>query len=401
MPSTLESPRRWQAEALHLWLQRRRGVVSVVTGGGKTMFALQCFQAARAEVPDLRLAVIVPTLALLDQWVVALQLDLGLPEADTATYSGEGKADTPRLGNVLVINTARELLASVVQSGRWMLVVDECHRAGSAENARALEGEFVAVLGLSATPERQFDDGFARFIEPRLGPVIFEYDYASARIDGVIAPFEVHNIRFPLTEAEQERYDAVTRRIRRYARYAGEDRGSKESSPMVEALLRQRARVSIAAQWRIPTAIAALRGLTGKAIVFHERIAAAEEIAAVLNKGDRRPTTYHSKIYGPTRRERLRLFRLGVYDTLVTCRSLDEGLNVPDASIAVIVASTSSRRQRIQRLGRVLRVADAAKRAIVVTLYATPVEERHLRLEEARLVDVAAVRWYEAAGING
>ena len=341
-----------------------------------------------------------PTLALLDQWAVTVQLDLGIAESEIATYSGEGKAEAPRVANIFVVNSARGLLESLSASGRWMLVVDECHRLGSPENARALRGTFVATLGVSATPERQFDDGFSGYVRPKLGPVIYEYGYADARRDGVIAPFEVHNIKFSLTASEQRKYDALTRRIARHTRGKTAKAEPNQNSGVLEALLRQRARVSIGARWRIPTAIAALRNRKGKAIVFHERIEAAEEIAGILDKGDRRPTTYHSKIYGPTRRERLRLFRVGAYDTLVTCRALDEGLNVPDASLALLVASTSSRRQRIQRLGRVLRVG-ANKRAVVLTLYATPSEEKQLVEEEGRLADVAQVRWYNAKPAHG
>jgi len=373
----------------------------VVTGGGKTFFALQCFRALRENFADLRLVVVVPTIALLDQWCVAAQLDLGLVEGDVAAYSGEGQAQRPGIANIFVVNTARSELSSVVSSGRWMLVVDECHRVGSRENARALDGTYFAALGVSATPERQFDDGFNLYIKPRLGRVIYEYDYSAAKRDGVIAPFEVHNIRFALTTEEKKKYDTLSARIAKHIR-SHESRGEEvRTSPLLQALLRYRARVSLSARWRIPTALAALRSRKGKAIVFHERIEAAEEIAAILDKGDRRVTTYHSKIYGPSRRERLRLFRLGVFDTLVTCRSLDEGLNVPDASLAVIVASTRSRRQRIQRLGRVLRVTDEHKRAVVVTLYATPPEERQLQLEEEQLTDVADVRWYNAKAIGG
>lgn len=393
----LPTPRHWQAEALKRWLSRRRGVVSVVTGGGKTLFALQCFAAFRADISSARLAVIVPTIALLDQWTVALQVDLGVSPADIGTYSGEGRPGHPGVVNVLVMNTARGLMPSITADGPWMLVVDECHRSGSPENAKVLEGNFAAVLGLSATPQRQFDDGFERFVEPRLGGVIYEYDHAAARRDGVIAAFEVHNIHFQLTNVEEKEYAKLSQRLAIRLQAVG---GAMDD-PIVASLIRLRTSVSLHARWRVPTAIAALRRMSGKAIVFHERIAAAEAINESLSKSDRRPTIYHSRVYGPTRRERLRLFRAGVYDTLVTCRALDEGLNVPDASLAMIVASTTSRRQRIQRLGRVLRATGPDKQAVVASLYATPSEEKQLREEQARLQDVAVVRWFEAGAKDG
>ena len=388
--------RAWQSEAFARWEQAHRGVVSVVTGGGKTLFALHCFRTLSEREPALRLAVIVPTQALLDQWAVVLNCDLGLHVDDIGTFSGEGQPRTPRRANVLVINTAREAMAQLTRDGPWMLVVDECHRAGSPMNSRALSGEYYAVLGLSATPQRQYDDGFATYIEPALGPVIYEYDYASARRDGVIVPFDIINVEFPMMAAEKKAYDRLTAALRRLAR--GPDGAIADAEgTRAEHILRKRARISIGARLRVPTAIAAMRDMRGKAIVFHERIAAAEEIALILNKTDRRPVVYHSQVPGPTRRDRLRTFRVGAADTLVTCRSLDEGLNVPDATLAVVVAATSSRRQRIQRLGRVLRTTTPEKRATVMTLFGTDAERKQLELEESRLADVASVRWLTAA----
>ena len=71
------TPRRWQEEALTAWLSHGRGVLSVVTGAGKSAFALLAYAAAARHVRDLRLVVVVPTLALLDQLVVILETDTG------------------------------------------------------------------------------------------------------------------------------------------------------------------------------------------------------------------------------------------------------------------------------------------------------------------------------------
>jgi superfamily II DNA or RNA helicase len=393
------SLRQWQEEAFEKWWESKRGIVSVVTGGGKTIFAIYCFDRFRDRYPSSKLLVIVPTLALLDQWVVTLECDLGLRPEQIGTYSGESRAQQPAVANVAVLNTARTLVHELTKTGTWMLVVDECHRVGSPVNAKALEGQFVATLGVSATPQREYDEGFSEYIEPALGPVIFEYDYADARRDGVIASFELHNIRFPLTHSERSEYEELSRRVRRaYARHQRQP--SEESQYGIEALLRKRAGVSLSAKWRVPTAVAALERARGKAIVFHERIKAAEQISHLLNQRNRRSTTYHSRVYGPTRRGRLRQFRMGIYDTLVTCRSLDEGLNVPDASIAMLVASSRSTRQRIQRLGRVLRASNPQKTATVITLYATEAEQRQLEKEAKHLGEVARIRWFEAGRKN-
>jgi len=87
------------------------------------------------------------------------------------------------------------------------------------------------------------------------------------------------------------------------------------------------------------------------------------------------------------------MFRRGVFDVLIACRALDEGFNVPEARIALIGAGTASKRQRIQRMGRVLRSMTGKVDAKVITIYATDVEEARLVQEAANLKDIVEVEW--------
>jgi superfamily II DNA or RNA helicase len=93
------------------------------------------------------------------------------------------------------------------------------------------------------------------------------------------------------------------------------------------------------------------------------------------------------------RRSNLRLFRKGVFEVLIACRALDEGFNVPEARIALIGAGTSSKRQRIQRMGRVLRSMTGKENAEVITIYATDVEEARLAQESQNLRDIVQINW--------
>jgi superfamily II DNA or RNA helicase len=386
------TPRRWQLDALERWDAANRGVISVVTGAGKTAFALLAFERLRTRSPAARLVVVVPTLALLDQWVVALTSDLGLSPDDIAAFSGESKPRSPRLANVVVLNTARSVAPWLASVAECLFVVDECHRAGSPENAKALQVGASYRLGLSATPVRDFDDGFEQWVEPSLGPIIFEYGYSQALADGVIAPLSLHNFQFSLTKAEEERYDDLSKKIAR--RWAQVDNPHQDD--VMKRLLLRRASISIESERRIIACVAVTERYEGRrGIVFHERIAAAEKIARILDKRGERVAIYHSHL-GPTiRRRNLELFRFGQVSKLVTCRALDEGLNVPDAEVAIIGASTRSTRQRIQRLGRVIRPAPQKKTALVCTLYATEPEREALLAEQQRLEDTAEIRWYE------
>src|ERR1700722_10316277 len=150
--------RSWQENALDAWREHgRSGIVEIVTGGGKTVFAEACMLNALDAHPNLRVIIIVPTVPLVDQWYVSLQEELGVEADDIAAFSS-GHHPKPARFNLLVINTARDLAPALSAEVRSMLVVDECHRAGSEKNVNALRGEYAATLGLSATPERPYDD---------------------------------------------------------------------------------------------------------------------------------------------------------------------------------------------------------------------------------------------------
>src|SRR5205814_1573713 len=122
-------------------------------------------------------------------------------------------------------------------------------------------------------------------------------------------------------------------------------------------------------------------------------IGEAEKIANDLKERGHSVALYHSHMGDGLRHDNLRLFRQGRFDVLVTCRALDEGVNIPEVRVAVIAGSTSTQRQRIQRLGRVLRPAPGKELAVVYTIYATEVEELRLAKEAERLSEDAQIEW--------
>jgi superfamily II DNA or RNA helicase len=335
----------------------------------------------------------VPTISLLDQWCVALQEELLVAADEIGLLSGEERAKGTESIIVAVINTARHFTATFSQDRTVFLVVDECHRAGSPVNAKALDGNFAATLGLSATPEREYDEGFETLIMPRLGPIIYDYTYRDAARDGVISPFSLVNVQVDMLADEDREYRKLTIQIARAMRRKAEIENEGKNEHLKRLLLR-RAAVSATATMRIPVSVKLVESHRGeRAIVFHERIEAADQILQLLIKRGHRATIYHAGIGSAIRRDNLRLFRKGVFDVLVCCRALDEGMNVPEASVAVIASSTASHRQRIQRLGRILRKAKGKEAATVYTLYATEEEKGRLQREEQGLEGITSVTW--------
>jgi superfamily II DNA or RNA helicase len=128
-------------------------------------------------------------------------------------------------------------------------------------------------------------------------------------------------------------------------------------------------------------------------LVFHEDIEACNLIQDVLAQNGVSSGLYHSKLPLRQRAETLSKYRRGAVQVLVTCRALDEGFNVPETEVGIIAASTATRRQRIQRLGRVVRPAKDKERATIYTLVATGPEIARLKQEEEDLEGVADVTW--------
>lgn len=365
-----------------------------MTGAGKTMFAELCMLDFIEATKDGQIVVIVPTVALLDQWYIDLQEDLGVPANDIALFSGGHRPEGRAAISLLVLNTARIEAPKLAAEAPTLLIVDECHRAASPENAKALAGEHAASLGLSATPERDYDEGLSEVLEPALGGQFFEYGYDEASADGVISDFVLVNVAIPLLPAEQAKYDDLSARVGAAVRAVKE---GKSDDNRLRIALQRRAALSNRAASRVPVAVwLADRHKGERTVIFHEEIAAAEEIYRLLLEHGHNATIYHSKVPEHVRRDNLRLFRRGVFQVLVSCRALDEGVNVPETQVGVIASSSASSRQRIQRLGRVLRPASGKESATVFTLYATEIEERRLMDESDHLKSASAVRWQRA-----
>jgi len=387
-------PREWQRVAFEIWTRKSSGVVSVVTGGGKTVFAQLCVLDFIGKNPTGKVFIVVPTTTLLDQWISSLIDELNVSADEISQFSGEKSSKKTSVINVLVINTARTKIEKLVGNQPSLLVVDECHRAGSPINAKSIKGKFSATLGLSATPEREGDNGFYEHISPALGEIIFKYTYREAKRDKVICDFDLFNVQTKMSTDEETEYNLLTKKIQKVSHMVTT---GKCGESVLKNLLLKRARVSGNTAKRIPVAIKLASMNAGeRTIIFHESIDAADILFEALNDLGKSVTVYHSRLGYNARRSNLLNYRQGVFDILVTCRALDEGMNAPETSVAIIASSTSSSRQRIQRLGRVLRPSPSKSSATIYTLYCTEIERRRLETEESNMSGVAKVKWLRA-----
>lgn len=384
--------RRWQDDAYNAWERNsKRGIVKVITGAGKTYFALHCVRQIWRANSDIRVNVLVPSVALLEQWYDATMQHLNVSPDQIALYAG-GMARLPasRL-NVCVLNSARSRTDELNRSAQTFLVVDECHRAASPANSKALEGNHVATLGLSATPERSGDDLFETVLVPRLGPLIYEYSYDDAHSDNIVAPVSFTNVAISLSPLEYSRDRKQTKRI--LALMQTRDAGPEASEALRRAIF-TRATSRKSASIRVPLAVRLVEeSAYNKCLVFHEAVDAADRITDLLKARGHRAAAYHSRIGPAMREDNLEKFRRREFDILVACRALDEGIDVPAADVAVIASASQSTRQRIQRIGRVLRPAPGKHEAQIYTIYLRDVEEEQLFEESMKLGAAGRIRW--------
>lgn len=403
----------WQRDALNAWEHHGgRGVVEAVTGTGKTMVGV----AAALDERDRhgQVLVLVPTVELAHQWVAELERRLPAGERVGRMGAGAGDSLTSHDVAVAVVNTARALDVRPIRQG-GLLIADECHRYGSAVNRLALDPRFRRRLGLSATYGRE-DDGNVTWLDPYFGGTCFRLGYARAVGDGVTARFSVTLIGVRFSPAEQECYDELSEamgqlRARLVHQYGladetfevfmkavslladSDEAGSGVARAYRRAMLeRRRLLADTPAKDAAVGAVAPAARAAQRSIVFTQSISASERAAAVLGGCGVDVAVMHSGLAPLHRRETLRRFSSGELRALCAPRVLDEGIDVPAADLAVIVGASRSRRQMIQRMGRVLRrKADGRSARFAVVFVEDTVEDPRLGAHEAFLGEIVGV----------
>lgn len=322
----------FQSEAVESWVRYgMRGTVVIPTGGGKTFVGLEAMR--RTGVSAL---VLVVTKELALQWVERIRKYLGVSPG----MLGGGVKDL-RDVTVAIYNSAVKYIDEI--TGRYGLVVfDEAHHV-PAETFKevALNLDSPYRLALSATPERE--DKNEHLIFEAVGPIVYRVSYRSMIEAGLVVPVEHYRVYVRMTKEEEETYRSLPADNAILLRNA-----AAKSSRKIEVALRIVSREV---------------ALGSKVLVFTQFIDQAEEVYRRLREMKIAAELITSE--EGNREIALRRFSSGISNVVVTTTVLDEGVDVPDAEVAVIVSGTGSKRQMIQRVGRVVRAAAGKKAARV------------------------------------
>jgi len=370
--------REWQEKAFPLWWSKKRGIVKVVTGGGKTFFAIHCLKKYLEENPEKLALIVVPSIALLDQWYESLSQEFRNKEI---SLNGGGE-QTNQITKICIstIDSMKNIIDQVDYQNTF-LIVDECHKIGTEKRGDMLSNSWNATLGLSATPERDYDDNFYVIIKKILGDIIFEYDYIDARDDEVIVNFSLLYAYAPLLKEEEKKYENFSKSIRRRAAIIG---GHNMDDYPLKMHVFNRARLIKNSKNRIPYGVDLIQKYKRESwIVFTENKKQAKEFNKIINTKGFKSALYNTDLDSAERLENLNKFKKADLNVLVTCTALDEGFDMPEADGALILSASSSKRQRVQRMGRVLRITENKPNALIVTVYSSKTEFDKL-MEEAK-----------------
>jgi superfamily II DNA or RNA helicase len=377
-PWELPELRPYQQAAIVAWqLSEERGLIALPTGSGKTRVA-----AAVLAQAGVRALCLVPTRALLTQWLAELSRFYRGPLG----CLGDGRYEVEDV-----------TLATFESAFRWMprignrfelLIVDEAHHFGSGVRDEALEMCVARRrLGLSATPP---DGAALTKLEELLGPVVYQLSVGDLT-GSWLSDFDLVVLRLSLNRDERARYDSDYRAFAELnRRFRALHPGGTWQELVCAASQTTEGRAALAA-WRRAKqllgftqakarAVGALlaRHRESKVLVFTADNAAAYAIAR-----EHLVMPITCEIKRAERERALASFRDGRLRALVSSRVLNEGIDVPDADVAIIVGGALGQREHVQRVGRLLRPSPG-KRAVVYELVTLATSEARRASERRR-----------------
>ena len=403
-------PREYQQLAFNNWKDNeQKGLFAMATGTGKTITSLNCLLEIYKRNGYYKAIILVPTVALVNHWeeecykfrfsnvVKVYSKNLSWrDEIERITFSEKYKTTKEPEVSYIIISTyssfSREKVFMVLNGfdkRRLLLIADECHNMGSKSMIRKMrEIPYFRRIGLSATPERQYDIYGNTQIRKFFGAeekYTFEYSMEEAIKNGVLCKYYYYPHVVQLTSIEMDEYVEISEKISRYYNYNTDTFDSDDE--VLKMLLLARKRIIHKAENKLSVFTEIIRnwhkekGSLKYTLVYvpegnvpdyiansddFDNISETDEdvdAAHLINlytkaviEVDKRVTVRKFTSELRDRDEVLNDFAVGKLDVLTSMKCLDEGVDVPRSELAIFCSSTGNPRQFIQRRGRVLRM---------------------------------------------
>lgn len=396
-----------QQRAVDAWIANGHSLLmEMATGTGKTRTAIGCLMEKLKDGETLLTIVATPQNTLSRQWredfkKLGIQLDR---DAIIDGSNSKWKKDLElllldlsdgKIKTAIIFTThataSDDKFIRIIRDTKYLTKIlfigDEVHATGSAKQRKALLPEYDYRIGLSATPQRMFDDGGTSLIRTYFGSKSFEFTIADAL--STINPltgrpflnaFRYYPIFVPLTDAENKRYGKISQQI---AILKSQEEYDEEE---LQRLYDRRADVAKNAANKLPAFRELIESMTPSAIrdtiafVSDKQIVPCFEILSSLKVKRAKITESESasKVVtdeGATeRQEIIAQFVRHQLQVLVGIKCLDEGIDIPNARVAVLLSNSTNPREYVQRVGRVIRQAPEKPVSEIYDFIAVPYE---------------------------
>ncbi|MDY6063683.1 MAG: DEAD/DEAH box helicase family protein [Candidatus Enterosoma sp.] len=350
-----------------------RGILSMATGTGKTFTSLLATKQIIEGKGNSIVLICVPQTTLIDQWEEAINIVFNAPVIHKCAFNRNDWFSKLACDlrffdghdSIFAITTYDSLtdvkFQSVIQrsKGNFIYVFDECHKLGTPKIMRTFTPRKDSYrIGLSATPERWFDEKGTKYIEETIGPCVFEYSLEQAIQSHKLCPYNYHIILSELTPDEMAQFISISDKISKLSKADNSDEESMSDD--LKRALEKRAKISKSAQNKWTDFFEIFSNVPDKSgsivYVFDEQV---ESMIREIK------TRFGLKVHGivantknKDRQAILKSFNEGNVDVLVAIQCLDEGVDIPNCHAEYILASSTNPREFIQRRGRVLRKSD-------------------------------------------
>ena len=367
----------WQETAINVFEEKKTGIVQATTGSGKSFMACKAMLRVKPRIAH----IIVPKVPLMTQWVDELR-DAGYT-GEIGMHGGDfGNGGDMEDVNIWTINSARTRLNNPDYGKNAMLIVDEVHRSSGPANRAIYQMKPDWCLGISATA---FQNG-TYIVNLVGGGLIYNYTFEDALKDGVVCDYKIVNVGYDVDDETEDLLAEIAESIKITRRMIKQTYGEPDSPdrwPMwvaeiistypdateairLQHLWLERKRLLWAANERkLITYELCNEHYDKRIVVFHQEIEQVDEIFQGLKDLGHDVVREHSGMKRTERSAAIEAFRENRANILVSCRTLDEGFNVPEIDIGIIAASSSTATQYIQRIGRILRKSKSKQGAVL------------------------------------